>query len=184
MTRWIVTGGFVVACLVVLGIFSLGFGKDPHEVPFGMKGQTAPAFTLRDLATDQPVSLADFKGRPVVINFWASWCGPCKVEHPYLEWAQREYGDRVVFLGILFEDTPENARAFLSQHGTPFPELIDPDSMISVAYGLGGVPETYFIDADGKIVDKFAGAIWPAKLTEHLKPLLEPGAPTAGESRE
>lgn len=184
MKRWIITGAFVVACLVVLGIFATGFGKDPHKVPFGMKGKQAPAFTLRDLATDKPVSLSDFKGKPVVINFWASWCEPCKAEHPYLEWAQREYGDRVAFVGMVFEDTPENARHFLSEHGAPFPELIDPNSMTSVAYGVAGVPETYFIDASGKIVDKFEGPIWPAKVAEYMKLLLGPDAvPVDQETR-
>ena len=168
MKRWVITGAFVIVCVAVLAIFATGFGKDPHEVPFGMKGKPAPAFTLRDLTTDKPVSLSDFKGKPVVINFWATWCGPCQQEHPYLEWAQREYGDKVVFLGMIFEDTPDNARKFLAQHGAPFPELIDPNSMTSVAYGVAGVPETYFITADGMILDKHVGPIWPQKITEYM----------------
>ncbi|MBX5483229.1 MAG: TlpA family protein disulfide reductase [Myxococcaceae bacterium] len=180
MKRWGLTVGFVVLCLALLAVLAKGFGKDPHEVPFGMRGKPAPPFQLRDLTTGAPVSLEQFRGKPVVLNFWATWCGPCKQEHPVLTWAQREYGDQVVFLGLIFEDTPENARRYLAENGTPFPQLLDPNSLTAVAYGVAGVPETYFISKDGTILDKHVGPIWPDRMTAYVKALLGKGPlPTA-----
>jgi cytochrome c biogenesis protein CcmG/thiol:disulfide interchange protein DsbE len=179
MRRWVLIGVFVAVCGLLVGVFGLAFGRNPRDVPFGMKGKPAPAFTLRDLTTDEPVSLSDFAGKPVVINFWASWCGPCKQEHPNLEWAARAYRDQVVFLGMIFEDTPENARGFLARHGAGYPHLIDPNSLTAVKYGAAGVPETYFITREGAILDKYAGPIPRGVLAERLQQLLAVGAAPA-----
>lgn len=178
MKRWLITGGFLGICALLMVVLFLGFGRNPHAVPFGMKGKTAPPFTLRDLATNQPVSLEQLKGKPVVINFWASWCGPCKVEHPYLEWGNEQFGDQVVFLGMVFEDTEDNARKFLRQYGSSYPQLVDPHSKTAVAYGVAGVPETYFITRDGVILDKHVGPIPPSVLAERVKELVEMKSPT------
>lgn len=168
---WIGIGTMLVICIAVVAVLYKGFGRDPHAVPFLLRGQPAPAFTLRRLDTNGPFSLSDYKGKPVVINFWASWCGPCKYEHPVLEWAVREYGDKATFVGVIFEDTEEDARKFLNANGTPMPQLIDPNSTTSVDYGVAGVPETYFINSEGIIVDKYVGPISPDKMQQHLKAL-------------
>ena len=107
-------------CGALIAVLLKGFGRDPHEVPFLLPGKPAPAFTLRALDSGKPVSLAELKGHPVVLNFWASWCGPCKMEHPVLEWGAREFGSQAVFLGIVFEDTEDNARQFLQEMGASF----------------------------------------------------------------
>lgn len=171
---WTITIAFSLACLGLLWVLRAGFGRNPHEVPFMLKGQPAPGFTLRRLDTNEPVSLSQFKGKPVAINFWASWCGPCKQEHPVLVWGNRQFGDQVQFLGVLFEDTPENARAALAGEDPGYPQLVDPLSHMSVDYGATGVPETYFITADGLIQDKFVGPIDPQSLTEHIRRLQAP----------
>ena len=148
---------------VLLYAFSTGFGRDPHQVPFMLKGKPAPDFALTRLDTGETVTLAQLRGQPVVLNFWASWCGPCKLEHPTLARAARRHGSEARFFGVVFEDTPEAAREFARPLDPGFPQLVDPQSRMAVDYGVTGVPETYFIDAEGIIRDKFVGPM----LDEH-----------------
>ena len=177
--KWGLVVGFIVACLALLGVLYKGFGSDPHEVPFMLKGQPAPPFTLRAIDSPLRVEMKQFKGHPVVINFWASWCGPCKMEHPVLEWGSRQFSSEAQFLGVVFEDTDDNARRFLAQMGASFPQLSDPLSRVAVDYGVAGVPETYFIDSDGIIRGKHVGPIDPQTLADRLKELAQ-RAPTPG----
>jgi len=171
MKRWRYTLLFVGLCVALLMVLAKGFGRNPHEVPFMLAGKPAPDFVLRSLDTGERVSLADLKGRPVVINFWASWCGPCQYEHPVLEWGQREFGSTAVFLGVVFEDTEDNARQFLRRQGYSFPQLVDPRSRMAVSYGVAGVPETYFITPDGTILTKHVGPIDPETLGKRIREL-------------
>jgi cytochrome c biogenesis protein CcmG/thiol:disulfide interchange protein DsbE len=143
----------------LLYAFASGFGRDPHQVPFMLQGKAAPDFTLTRLDTGETVTLAQLRGQPVVLNFWASWCGPCKLEHPTLARAARRHASQARFYGVVFEDTPEAAREFARPLDPSFPQLIDPQSRMAVDYGVTGVPETYFIDAEGIIRDKFIGPI-------------------------
>ncbi|MCP3167132.1 TlpA family protein disulfide reductase [Myxococcus qinghaiensis] len=183
MRRWRYTLGFAVLCVGLLVVLAKGFGRNPHEVPFMLAGKPAPDFVLRSLDTGEKVSLADLKGRPVVINFWASWCGPCQYEHPVLEWGQREYGSQAVFLGVVFEDSEDNARAFLRRQGYSFPQLVDPRSRMAVSYGVAGVPETYFISPAGTIQGKHVGPIDPETLTRRIRELTATAeAPSPAEA--
>jgi cytochrome c biogenesis protein CcmG/thiol:disulfide interchange protein DsbE len=93
------------------------------------------------------------------LNFWASWCAPCQLEHPTLTRAAQRYGNEAHFFGVVFEDTVENARNFARQTDPSFPQLVDPQSRMAVDYGVSGVPETYFIDAEGIIRDKAVGPL-------------------------
>ncbi len=153
---WVLLG---VAAAVSVLIFSFAtlFGRDPHVVPFGLKDKPAPDFTLTRLDNGETVTLAQLRGRPLVLNFWASWCGPCAQEHPTVARAAQRLQGEVNFYGVIFEDTPEEARKFASPVDPSFPQLIDPKSRMAVDYGVTGVPETYFIDAQGIIRDKFVG---------------------------
>jgi cytochrome c biogenesis protein CcmG/thiol:disulfide interchange protein DsbE len=161
-----------VAVGTLLFVFANGFGRDPHEVPFALKGKPAPNFTLTRLDTGEKVTLAELRGRPLVLNFWASWCGPCQLEHPTLARAAHRYQGEARFFGVVFEDTPEAARTFARPTDAAFPQLLDVKSRMAVDYGVTGVPETYFIDADGIIRDKFVGPILDVQeLATRLEPL-------------
>lgn len=158
----------------LLFVLYKGFGRNPHEVPFMLQGKKAPLFVLKDLTTGEEVSLEALRGQPVVLNFWASWCGPCKMEHPVLEWGHRQFGSQARFFGVIFEDSEENAREFLKRNGSSFPQLVDPRSRMSVDYGVAGVPETYFIGPEGDIRGKHVGPISPQELNERIRQLSGP----------
>lgn len=117
-------------------------------------------FTLSTLDGNEQVSLEDFRGKVVVLNFWASWCDPCIEEMPMLVQASQEYGDEVVFLGINVWDTEEDATAFADRLGITYPVLdfeTSEDGEVDVEYGVVGVPETYIVGPDGALVALFRG---------------------------
>ncbi len=169
-------GPAIALAIIGLLIFVLfkAFGTDPHEVPFMLVGQPASNFKIKRLDTDELVTLDQFKGKPIVLNFWATWCGPCKMEHPVLEQAWRKYGNDAVFLGIVFEDNEQNTKRFLAENGYTFPQLFDPKSTVAVDYGVSGVPETYFITRDGVIQGKVIAPFVDIRQIEvRLKGLLQ-----------
>ena len=121
----------------------------------------APDFTVYDLDGNE-VKLSDFLGKPVVLNFWASWCGPCKMEMPDFEEKYKELGDDVQFLMINLTDgreTVEIASAFIEGQGYTFPVLYDTASEAAYTYGVYSIPTTYFIDAEGYGIAHAPGAI-------------------------
>jgi cytochrome c biogenesis protein CcmG/thiol:disulfide interchange protein DsbE len=167
-----------IAALSVVGfvvyIMASGFGNDPHSVPFMMKGKPAPAFTIKRLDKEGQVSLSDYAGQPIVLNFWATWCGPCKMEQPVLDWAAERYKGKAVFIGIVFEDTEQSTRAFLAQTGAAYPQVYDPKSTVAVDYAVAGVPETYFINRQGIIVKKYANPFsGPEEFAEQIAEILK-----------
>jgi len=160
MNAKVLLAGLVVV-VPLLGILVANLGRDPHTVTSPLIGRPAPPFSLVPLGGGGPVSLDALRGRPVVLNFWASWCVPCVQEHAALTSAARAMGSDVQFLGIVYEDDETRAKDFLVQHGSAYPSLMDPDTKTAIAYGIFGVPETYFISPGGTIADKFVGPLTP-----------------------
>ena len=124
--------------------------------------QAAPDFTMSTLEGES-VKLSDFRGKPVILNFWASWCGPCKSEMPDLEDAYLEYGDEIHFLIVNLTDgtseTVESAHGYIESQGYTFPVYFDTAMSGAFAYGVNAIPVTYFIDADGYLVAYYPGAM-------------------------
>ena len=155
--------------LVALGFVLLQ--RLPAASPTSV-GSLAPDFVLADL-DGNPVRLADLRGRPVILNFWASWCGPCVEEFPLLRKAAEAHADEgLAIVGIVFRDRSEAARAFMMRNGGTWPAAMDPGDRVAVAYGILGPPETYFIARDGTIAARQFGPVDADALDAQLATIL------------
>lgn len=153
MTRPLKLTGQAIALAAVAGLLGLLVWRLTHQTHAPKIGGPAPAFSLRRVDGTGEIALASLRGKPVVINFWASWCEPCKGEAKMLEQAFNQYRSQgVVFLGVDYHDVASDARTFLSHHGITYPTVQDGSGMVGDKYGLTGVPETYFVDRTGKLV--------------------------------
>jgi cytochrome c biogenesis protein CcmG/thiol:disulfide interchange protein DsbE len=154
MSRWVAALPLVV--LAALAILFAGYAlhHDPHVIPKALVGKETPDLALPSLDDGalQQVREASRQG-PVLINFFASWCGPCQIEHPVLMDLQARH---VRIVGIAYKDDPQNTHAFLNRLGDPFAErLVDRDGRAGIEFGVSGVPETYLISQDGKVLAKY-----------------------------
>lgn len=156
-----------LAILPLIALLAFGFGHNPHAVPFALRDQPAPDFTLRTL-DGSAMKLSQLRGKPVVLNFWASWCEPCKYEHDMLQQAAGYYGDSVQFIGVVYQDREEAIRSYLAQHASVYPHLLDPNTAVAIDYGVSGVPESYLVDAQGIIREKSPGVISGKELRRWL----------------
>ena len=162
--------GILLALLVVLAFGLLRSQKGPVS-----KGEAAPEFTLSTFGGEQ-IQTTDLAGKVIVVNFWASWCKPCEQEAADLEAAWQMYRPRgdVIFLGVDYVDTETEAMAYLNKFGISYPNGPDLGTRISQAYRIRGVPETFFIDRDGKLAHFQKGPFTTLnQITAVIDPLLE-----------
>ncbi|MGH3905842.1 MAG: TlpA family protein disulfide reductase [Pseudonocardiaceae bacterium] len=188
VARW--SALLVVVLTVAVGaVFGSRLGTDPTLVETPLIGQSAPTVRVPELEGGGSLSLADLRGEIVVVNFWASWCVPCREEHPALLAAATNYGPAgVTFVGVNFQDRRESAIAFLDElgRGQGYRYVTDPDSRLALEFGVFGVPETFFLDREGTIVAKITGASDYALLARVLDDILAGRAPdstTAGPTQ-
>lgn len=159
MPRWL-RYSIVVGIAGLTVVLMLAFRHDPLDIRTGTVGKPAAAFTLDRLDGTGKVALADHAGKVVVLNFFASWCIPCKEENPALVrvWERYRSSD-VVVIGILFQDSLDSGRRYVRDNGVTWPTATDEDGRIAFAYGVRGIPETYFIGPDGIIAGRHKGPI-------------------------
>jgi cytochrome c biogenesis protein CcmG, thiol:disulfide interchange protein DsbE len=165
--------GQLLVLVVVLGVLAVvGFRLRSSAAGPVPLNSPAPEFTLTTF-DHQTYRLADLRGKVVVINFWASWCQPCKDEAPELENTWRHYQDRnVLFLGIGYVDTETEALGYIKQFNISYPNGADLGTRISQAYRIRGVPETYFIDTAGRLVFSKIGPTTQDEMMSVIEPLL------------
>ena len=129
-------------------------GTQPTEPPANI----APDFTMLDMDGNE-VNLAEFFGKPIILNFWASWCGPCKMEMPEIQDFYEKYGENIHFLAVSVDDSVDTAKAFIETEGYTFPVYFDTTSMGAYTYGASSIPLTFFIDAEGNLTAYYMGAM-------------------------
>ena len=154
-------------------MFLWGMGRDdPSVLPSTREGGPAPALTVSAFAEAEPFTVEDLAASDVVlVNFWASWCAPCRAEHPQLVTLA---GEGVKIYGVNYKDDPAKAQKFLDDLGNPFARLVADDSgRTGLDWGLYGVPETFIIDGNGIVVKRFAGPITAGILEKIIKPAIE-----------
>ncbi len=163
----------LIVAVVVIAIAGLTVGSaivlarrlQPSVYTPALVGRRAPAFVLDNLAAaSNSVSLASFAGRPVVINFWASWCVPCRTEMPALEAAHIALADQVAFVGVDHQDDHTSALEFIAFTGVTYESGFDPEGRVAAAYGLYGLPTTVLVSPDGIVLAEVTGAVTKDRL--------------------
>ena len=160
MTRRVKTTAQLIALAGVAGLLALLIWSVVHQQHPPGVGSVAPAFTLSRLVGPGKISLESYRGKPVVLNFWASWCEPCKSEAAVLQRDWTSYRARgVVFLGVDYHDLSSDARRFVNAHELTFPMLEDGSGSVTGRYGISQVPETYILNRQGRVVAHLRGPI-------------------------
>jgi cytochrome c biogenesis protein CcmG/thiol:disulfide interchange protein DsbE len=160
--RWLAVLLAALPLIALLGLgglfYSYALKRDPHVQPQALVGKPVPDLTLPTLAEGQPVRIRDVAAEgPILINFFASWCAPCEIEHPVLMGLK---GEKVRVIGIAYKDAPTNTQALLTRLGDPYAQaLVDRDGRAGVEFGVTGVPETYVIARDGTVLAKHTGPL-------------------------
>ncbi|HEY2978446.1 MAG TPA: DsbE family thiol:disulfide interchange protein [Burkholderiaceae bacterium] len=163
----------LVVFVVLVGFLAIGLKLDPRAVPSPLINKPAPAFALPRLDDDaKTMRRDDLLGKAWVLNVWASWCGPCRDEHPQVLALAR--GKYAPIVGLNYKDARADARGWLQQLGDPYTvSLSDSDGRTGIDYGVYGVPETFVIDKSGVIRFKHVGPLTPAVVDTRIVPLLK-----------
>ncbi len=162
--------------LLVICIFSLTYllsGKDPNKPPSALLNKDVPIFESSSLYNSKEIiRTIDIKNKKTLINFFASWCSPCKIEHPLFFEISEKYPE-LYLLGFNHKDPTSQAKKYLEDDGNPYDFVgVDADGLIALEFGVFGLPETYLINENGKIVFKFMGPITTDVLKNEIEPLL------------
>lgn len=160
----------VMGLLALVGYGMASRGSAVQAEPAALRaGRPASDFSVQ-LFSGGALRLADQRGKVVVVNFWASWCPPCREEAPVLERAWQAYKDKgIVLVGVDVWDTEADARAFMKEFGITYPNGPDPNGEIAIEYGLTGVPETWFIDREGRLVRRWTGALTDQQISAFIE---------------
>ncbi|MGH2820327.1 MAG: TlpA family protein disulfide reductase [Actinomycetota bacterium] len=177
--RWIRAALLLVPAALFIALLARGVGETGGPP---QPGEPAPAFEAPLLAGPGTLSLSELRGRPVVLNFWASWCVPCEEEAPVLRRAARVYGDRLAIVGVNIKDARSDALAFAREHDLDYQHVRDEGSEIYGDYGLTGQPETFFIDQRGEIVEHVPGTTTEENFFQLLDVLVSRDERAAGRS--
>lgn len=170
ISPWVVAPPVIFASIAAMFFFGLN-RADPNSLPSAMIGKPAPALQVTALgnlppATEVLIRSGDFK----LVNFWASWCGPCRVEHPNL---QDLANNGMQIVGLNYKDSPKNALNFLAELGNPYAGTSAIDGRAALEWGVYGVPETFLLDSEGKILLRTAGPVTQRIIREKLIPAIE-----------
>ena len=162
--------------LLIICIFSLVYllsGKDPNKPPSALLNKDVPIFESSSLYNSKDViKTKDIKNKKTLINFFASWCSPCKIEHPLFFEIRKKY-PKLYLLGFNHKDQTADAKKYLEDDGNPYDFVgVDSDGLIALEFGVFGLPETYLINEDGKIIYKYMGPITKDILKNEIEPLL------------
>ena len=182
--------GAIAVTVVFAVVLASRFGTDPGLVDSPLIGRPAPEFDLRTLAGDGQVSLEGLRGEIVVVNFFASWCLECRNEHSDLVATADSFADDgVTFVQIAYQEDPEQSLDYLTEAGTSDATayLADPASRAAIAYGVFGIPETFFIDPEGVVVGKIIGeadALILGATIDAIKRGEQPGQQVTGDTRQ
>lgn len=169
-SHYIVIGILVLFTLIILSVMGKGLFLSPNTTESALVGKQAKPFQVSVLdganllSGKSEVSLNDFAGKTLVINFWASWCESCREEAREFEAFWQAYSSEVTVLGVAIQDTPEEALSFAKAYGKTYPIALDISGKAGIDYGVTGVPETFIIDSTGKIANKVNGPVTKVEL--------------------
>ncbi len=144
-------------------------GKGDFQTPSHLVGKPAPEFALESFSGEK-VKLSDFRGKTLLVNFWASWCHPCREEAPALERTYMSLSEnQVEFIGINIMDDRKSAEEYIKSFGGSFVNIYDPENRVHLDYGVGGVPETFFVNPEGIITGKHRGPLTEKMIMSYIK---------------
>ena len=170
--RWWVLAG--VALLAAVAALAIATGRPADDAPIPVAGQPTFEFDLPSLDGEGRVRSDDLRGTPLVVNFWASWCGPCRREMPALAAAAERFDGQVRFVGVNHQDNREDAVEFAAAAGLSYPSGSDPAGDVARRVGLRGMPTTLFVDSEGRILERRTGEMTEATLAKTIDRLFGP----------